>query len=347
MGVNAMCAAFTSTFWGSLTHRFSPKLLYLRVIVVHLVITLLMGFTTNLHALFALRVIQGLLGGISTIGMIIVSSSSTKEAMASNLGFYQSSITFGQLAGPPLGALLAVTLGYRGAFLSASAILLSSFVFCYFYVTDVALLPREERFSGRKKIDQRVIVGWLLCFVAQVHLMFLPSVLPNVFETFHIERNTALKLAGVIVMLYTATAMIGTYVWSRISKRFGLYKMICILFGLAILLQAMLAFNRGIIDFTVIRMVQTGFVAATVPLVISVFASRESIGSVIGFLNSARFAGIAFGPFVATTVLAMSSLACLYFFISGMTLVVLIGFIIFFKEESTNGRGTIPSFLRS
>jgi hypothetical protein len=94
-------------------------------------------------------------------------------------------------------------------------------------------------------------------------------------------------------------------------------------------------------------MVQAGFVAATVPLVISVFASRESIGSVIGFLNSGRFAGIAMGPFVATAVLAMSSLACLYFFISGMTLVVLIGFIIFFKKESTNGRETIPSFLRS
>ena len=30
MGATSLCAAFTSTFWGSLTHRFSPKMLYLR-----------------------------------------------------------------------------------------------------------------------------------------------------------------------------------------------------------------------------------------------------------------------------------------------------------------------------
>jgi DHA1 family multidrug resistance protein-like MFS transporter len=139
-----------------------------------------------------------------------------------------------------------------------------------------------------------------------------------------------LKLSGTIVMLYTATAMIGTYVWSWLSRKFGLYRMITFLFAFGILLQSLLAFSKGIVDFTVIRMVQTCLVAATIPLVISIFAS-ESKGGIIGLLNSARFAGNALGPILATSILAFSNLTGLYLFISGMTLFAFLGFKFFFK----------------
>jgi len=48
----------------------------------------------------------------------------------------------------------------------------------------------------------------MLVFAAVVQISFLPSVLPNVLDTLNIERTLALKLAGTIVMFYTATAMI-------------------------------------------------------------------------------------------------------------------------------------------
>jgi MFS family permease len=165
-----------------------------------------------------------------------------------------------------------------------------------------------------------------------VQMGFLPSVLPNVFEAFQYDHATALKLAGSVVLCYTATAMIGTYVWSRLSRRMGLYRTITILFVLGILLQSMLAFSRGIVDFTIIRMLQTGFVAATFPLVISVFASGSK-GSTIGLLNATRFAGNALGPMLATSILAYTNLTTLYFFISGITLLAFLGFRAFFKSS--------------
>lgn len=130
-------------------------------------------------------------------------------------------------------------------------------------------------------MNKRIIIGWMLCFIVMIHLNFLPSVLPNVFDQLKIERTVALKLAGTVVMLYTATAMIGTYAWSRLSKRFGLYRLITCLLILGIFFQASLAFSKGIVDFTVFRMIQTGVVAAIIPLVISIFAS-ESQGGIIG-----------------------------------------------------------------
>lgn len=331
LGSTGLVTAATSTFWGSLTHRFSPKGLYLRAIIAHSIMLLLMGFTTNLHLLLLLRILQGLIGGISTIGLIIVSSSSLKERISMDIGIYQSSMTLGQLVGPPLGSLGAVLLGFHGAFISASAVLFASSIFCYLFVTDVPKLPREERSSLWTILDQRIIVAWLLCLTASIQLMFLPSVLPNVFEQFQIEKTLGLKLAGTVVMLYTITAMIGTYLWSWLSRRYGLKKMITYLFGFGILFQALLALSRGIIDFTVIRMIQTGLIAVTIPLIFSLFLS-EPKGGTIGFLNSARFTGVALGPIIATSILAFSSLEVLYLSISALSLLALVGFKFFFKQ---------------
>jgi MFS family permease len=216
MGSGSLCSALTAAFWGSLTHRFSPKMLYLRALLANGVLFLLMGFSTSLYMLFILRIIQGLFGGASTTGMIIVSSSATKDRVSADMGFFQSFMTLGQLSGPLLGSIAVVLLGYQGAFISASIVLFASLLFCHLYVMDVPLLPRKEKTSGGTILDKRILVGWVVCFGAMIQLTFLPSVLPNVFKTFDIEQTTAIKLAGIVVMLYTTTSMIGSYVWSRL-----------------------------------------------------------------------------------------------------------------------------------
>ena len=133
-------------------------------------------------------------------------------------------------------------------------------------------------------------------------------------------------------MFYTASAMMGTYVWSRLSRRFGLRRLIPCLLVLGVLSPVSLVFSQGIVDFTVLRMIQTGVMAAIIPLVISTFVS-ESRGSVIGFLNAARFTGNAVGPMIATSILAVSSLPILYVSISFLALLALLGFKLLFRPS--------------
>jgi MFS family permease len=290
-----------------------------------------MGFTSDLYILLFLRILQGVLGGISTVGLIIVSSSSSKERISEDIGFFQTAFTLGQLIGPPIGALAAAVFGYKGAFVSASVVLFATVALCYLNVTEVPHQPKQERFFGPSTINRRTIIGWMLCFTATVQLMFLPSVLPNVFENFNIERVIALKWAGIVVMLYTATAMMGTYFWSKLSVRIRRDKMILTLIIFGTFFQLLLSISQGIVDFVLIRMAQTGLIAATIPLIISIFAT-ELRGGVIGFLNSARFAGNAMGPIIATSVLAFSNLTILYLFISGMTILALFSFKFLFRN---------------
>ena len=329
MGAPSFVAAVVSTFWGSLTVRFSPKKIYMRGLLSHAVTILLMGFVRNLPLLLALRIVQGLLGGISTVGLIIVSSSSSRERASRDIGLFQNAMTLGNLIGPPIGALAASILGYTGAFIGASALIFVTLLFCFFYVVEVPIETSEKRAPGEQTVNRKTLIGWGLCFTATVQLMFLPSVLPNVFQGFNIEQTMALKWAGLVVMLYTATAMIGTYLLCRMAVRIGNERMIFAASISGIVLQSLLSLSPGIISFVAIRMLQTAIIASILPLLYSIFAINLD-GKVIGFLNSGRFGGNAIGPMFGTFILAVSGLSWLYLSISGMSLLALLSFALFF-----------------
>jgi MFS family permease len=293
---------------------------------------LLMAFTQSLHLLLLLRIIQGLFGGVSTTGIILVSSASEKGEIASNLGIFQSSITLGQLLGPPLGAFAAALLGYRNGFLAGAVFLFASFMLARVLVTDVPPIAKQERDATRRTLEPRIIVCWLVCLAVQVQLIFLPSVLPVVFAGFKVDEASALKMAGIVVMLYSGTSILGQFIWTRLSKRFGVLRIIMFLLLISILFQAALALTRGVVDFTLVRMLQTGFASAIIPLVISLFLHNPS-GGIVGFLNAARFAGMAVGPLLATSVAAFSGLNALYLLISLITTAAFFFFKYFVREK--------------
>jgi MFS family permease len=97
-----------------LTSRFSPKLLYMRGLLANLVLFFLMGFTSDLRVLLVLRILQGVFGGISTVGLLIISSSSSQEKISSDIGFFQTFQTMGFLVGPPMGAFACIGIRLSG-----------------------------------------------------------------------------------------------------------------------------------------------------------------------------------------------------------------------------------------
>ena len=334
MGAPSFFAALFSTFWGSLASRFGPKNLYMKGLLCQCSIVFLMGFVTSLPGLLLLRIIQGMLGGLSTVGLIIVSNSSTEAYTTRDIGFFQNALTLGQLLGPPAGAIAASTIGYRGAFLSSASLILMTLVFCHLYIAEIPGNSEEDvKGTGPStRIDKRTVIGWGLCFVATVQLMFLPSVLPDVFEGFKIDQSVAIRLAGLVVMLYTATALVGTYIFCRISAFVKPRNVIIFVSVAGVFFQVLLATSDGVKYFVVMRLIQTAAIAATIPLVFAVFSSDAS-GKIMGFLNSARFAGNALGPMIATLVLSLSNLSSLYISIGAISLLSLLSYVFYFDEK--------------
>lgn len=324
MGPSYIITALAAPFWGGLTSRFSPKLLFERGMLCNGIVFLVMGFVNNLYLLLLLRIIQGFLGGVSTIGLILTSAKSQKERLHKDLSLFQNSMTAGQLIGPPLGAYAASVLGYRAAFVFAFVIVAFFLVFCHWNVSEIPL--QKKKSYSDTPVKKSLFWGWGLIFMATLHLTFLPSILPKILEGFQLTAYAALKSAGFIIMSYTVAAIFGNYLLTRLSSKMGLGKVILMACILASLLQVLLIFGRGVLSFSLIRMGQVGFIAAIFPLTISFFA-RDVGGRMMGILNSPRFVGMAVGPIMATAVFAYFDLLTLYALIAGFTLISLWAFL--------------------
>jgi DHA1 family multidrug resistance protein-like MFS transporter len=297
-----------------------------------------MGFTASLPMLLGLRIIQGALGGASTIGLFMISQLSPKDRLAGDLSLYQGSMTAGQLLGPAVGAYAAAHMGYRAPFLLSFLLVGVCLLLSHLYVVDV---PRKAPNPDRKiHFNRGVLWGWALIFIATIHLTFLPSIFPYVLKGFDLVGEKAIKSAGFIMMGYTATALIGNYVISRLTPRAKLKGVIAVLCLTSAFLQLLLFFSGGVIGFATIRMLQTGVIAAVIPMAMANFAS-ELGGTGIGFLNSARFAGNGFGPLMATSVVAGSNLLTLYLLIAVSTVGSVLAFLITGRKKGVDK--TLPS----
>lgn len=330
IGPSHILTALAAPFWGSLTSRYSPKLLFERGMLSNGVLFLIMGFVSNLPVFLILRMIQGALGGVSTIGLILISSMSNEERLHKDLSFFQNSITAGQLIGPLLGAYTASIFGYRTAFIFAFIIATIFLIFCHRNVKEIP--PKKEVSWTEINIKKGLIWAWFLSFTATIHLTFLISILPTILKDFQLTDKIALKTAGFIIILYTISAIIGNYSLSSIASKFGLRRVIISACIFASLFQFLLYFSPGVSSFTVFRMLQTGFIASVFPLTLSIFG-REIGGKTVGFMNSSRFVGMAVGPIMATTIMAYSNLLVLSIIISFITFVSLWGFVLSIDEK--------------
>jgi len=284
-----------------------------------------MGFASNIQLLFFLRLIQGALGGASTIGLILTSQLSTKENIRENLSLFQNSITAGQLLGPPLGAYAATAMGYRFPFFAAFAMIFIFLIFCHRYVRYVP--PQGEPRRPDASLKREILCGWLLCFIATLNLIYMPGILPFILRTFQLKEHIAVSFAGIIMMSYTASSIFGSYLLCRLSSKRGLNSIMVLSLIMASFFQLLLITSENVFSFGLVRMLQTAFIAAVFPLTISIFARKQVGGKVIGLLNSARFLGNAVGPLLATTILAFFDLASLYMVVAFLTLLSLFFFL--------------------
>jgi MFS family permease len=332
MGATSMVAAFTAPVWGSLTSRIRPKLIFQSGIFCNGLIFFIMGFVESLPLLLFLRLIQGVLGGVSTIGLVLITALSPKDKLSRHMGLFQISLTAGQLIGPPLGAYAVALFGYHSPFIIALVVTFLSLAYCHRYVRDVPPQPKSP--TRRKPLTGGILWGWGLTIVGTVHFMFLPSILPHILEGFQLTEQAAIATAGTVMMAYMATAIAGNYLLVSLSSRLGPVRLITIGCLSAAALQILLYFSTGIYSFTLIRMLQTGMIAAVIPLVISTFAGEGRGGATLGFLNSGRFVGNALGPMMATTILAHFGLLPLYLTIAGLTLAMLWPFLVARRRQS-------------
>jgi len=323
LGVPGVASTIFAPIWGAMASRFSPKHLYETGMLLQGLFIALMGLTTSLPLLFILRLLVGCIGGLSTLALIIISSTSSTKTLTKNVGLFQSVMTTGQITGPFAGAISADLLGFRATFLLGGGLMVATFLHVLLRLNPTPVFRPGP--SATKTSWKRLLSGWLVCFATAVQIVFLPSILPEVLAALEVPDEKAIRTAGLIVFASGITAALGAYGFSRLAARFG-RRGVVVFAGLsASLLQLLLGFAGSVETFTLVRVLQTGLAAAVVPIIFAEVA-EGSRGATIGFINTSRFAANAAGPLLATWALAHLTPLHLYTSLSALTLLSLVAF---------------------
>ncbi len=320
VGISGVTSALTAPLWGGLAGRWPPKLLLRVGIVVQGLLIGGLAATHNLPALFLLRCLIGTVGGLSTIGMVVISATSPPERITPTMGLFQAGITLGHIVGPLAGALSADLVGFYSAFLVGAAVMVVAYGLCEWGMTDIPPFtppPGAEPVRGR-----RLAAAWLLCFAAALQVTFLPSVLPEVMATLGVPATRALRAAGLIVFSYGVASILGSTVMTRLAGRWGERRALAVAAVGGSALLPLLALAGSVAGFGAIRFIQVGLIAGAIPIVFAQVAGA-SPGRTIGIINTSRFAALAAGPLMATWFFAQASPLALYLTLSALTVAVL------------------------
>ncbi|MCW2603944.1 MAG: transporter [Pseudonocardiales bacterium] len=115
-------AMLTSTsliiVFGRLADMLGRRPFFLGGVAVLAATSLLAGLAPNVQALIAIRVVQAVgTAMLLAVMAAILTVSTPPERLSRYMGIYMSALASASLAGPPLGAVLADTLGWRALFL--------------------------------------------------------------------------------------------------------------------------------------------------------------------------------------------------------------------------------------
>jgi len=293
--------AITAPFWGMMCDRIGTKKVLMIVLAGNIIVYTGMSFSTDVLQIVFFRALQGGFGGISTVMFALVASVVNPSGLKKALSYQMAAMTMGGLVSPGIGGLMASIIGYRLTML-ASAVF---FILILPLVLKITLPPPEAKKSDSRAFNfadfksllpdiiALILIYICISFLAPAISWFLKSLgIPN--DQLLLWTTAATILNGLAYAV--ATPLMTNVITDRTMPLLSV--------GAAVAIMAT-AFVFNPIQFIVLRIV-IGIMQAGIPP--NLLGGKSGTkGTGMGFLNSARFFGMALGPVIATTILGDGS----------------------------------------
>jgi DHA1 family multidrug resistance protein-like MFS transporter len=243
------------------------------------------------------RALQGGFGGMSTVMFAIVATAVPPHDLKRALSYQMAAMTMGGLVAPGIGGVMAALIGYRLT-MGASAIL---FVLIFPLVLILTLPPPTSKEADSKSFkfsDFKVLLPDIFSLIlVYICISFIAPTISWFLESFGVPDDQLLLWTAVATILNGLAFAVATPLLSKAAtdRTLPLLSMIA-----AITIMAT-AFVFNPVLFIALRVVIGAVQAGIPPNLLGGKSGRKGTG--MGFLNSARFLGMALGPVLATTIL--------------------------------------------
>lgn len=338
--------AFTAPFWGFMCDRAGIKKITMIVLAGNAVVYAGMGLSNSIVEILLFRGLQGGLGGVSTAMFALVAAIVSGNELKHALSYQMAMMTLGSLIGPGIGGLLASVVGYRLT-LVASSLLFLSIIPIMFLINVPPPTKKEDGARGFSPVDLKAIMPDIASLIlVYACISFIMPTIPWFLRTLGIPDEQLLTYTALTTILNGTAFVVATpFLTKTVTDR-----TLPILSMLAAGPIMMTAFVRDPYLFIVLR-VTIGALQAGIPPSLLGGGKSAKRGMVMGFLNSARFFGMAVGPFMATSILGSgepSRVMNMFAAFTGMSLLAsLTVYMSHTRRSLSRPQGQFPKFLAS
>ncbi len=289
--------AITAPFWGMMCDRIGTKKVLLFVLAGNIVVYTGMTFSTDVIQIVFFRALQGGFGGISTVMFAIVASTVKSQDLKQALSYQMAAMTMGGLVSPGIGGALAAVIGYRMTMLTSAVL----FVLIFPLVLKITLPPpapkESETHSFNLKDFKSLIPDIAALILVYMCISFLFPTISWFLSSLGVPSDQLLLWTTAATVLNGIAFAVATPVMTKAMTN-RLMPWLSVAASVAILATAFV-FNP--LQFIALRII-IGALQAGIPAnLLGGKSGRKGTG--MGFLNSARFLGMAIGPIMATTIL--------------------------------------------
>jgi DHA1 family multidrug resistance protein-like MFS transporter len=312
-GVTFLGTALTSPLWGQLADRYGRKPMLVRAAVGMAVVMSTIGLAHNVYELVALRFAAGLIGGYASASIVMIGTQAPPERSGWALGVLSTGVLAGNLVGPLVGGLLPNLIGIRGAFFAAGAMIAVAAILTVTLVReDFSRPPVRKTVQSPDEVNARgkLNYGVLAALFATAMMVLLSNMSIEPIITVYIGQlgvgyHRLATVAGIVMACSAFGSMLMAARLGALADRIGGWNVIigCLVAtGVVLIPQAFvsqwwqLAVLRGLMGMTL-----AGLLPSVTKLV-RLHVEEHQSGKMLGYLQSAQYAGQVIGPLVGGAV---------------------------------------------
>ncbi len=304
-GINFLSAFFISPLWGKLGDRYGRKIMILRSGFGMALITILMGFATNVYQLLLLRFLNGLVAGFNPASVALVAANTPSEKTGYALGLLNSGAVAGSIIGPLYGGILAEYVTYNQIFIiTGILIFIASFIVLFFVKEEFApdsSVVNKSMLADFKQVmgSQPLIIVFLIVFIVQFAIMNINPILSLFVLELNPPGGRVAFFAGLIAAAAGITNVFAAPKLGRVSDKKG--PEIVLLFSVlaAAILFIPQGFSTDVWQLMFWRFMLGFALGGIMPSINSIIKKHAPLGlesTTYSYSSSASFLGNMLGP---------------------------------------------------
>ena len=329
-GATFLGTAVTAPLWGRLADRYGRKPMLVRAAVGMAIVMSLIGMAHNVTELVILRLLAGLIGGYASASIVMIGTQAPRERAGWALGILSTGSLAGSLVGPLVGGVLPSVISIRSTFFAGGAMIAVAALLTILFVRedfhpDSDAKARASSHATAPKLANRTVMITLLLTAMMVLLanMSIEPIITVYISHLNVPTDHLARTAGIVMACSAFGSMLTAARLGALADRIGSWNVIIgclVLTGLVMVPQAFvthwwqLAALRGLMGMTL-----AGLLPSIAKLVRHTATESQS-GTMLGYLQSAQFAGQVVGPLIGGVIGVHLGLHAV-FFVTGSLLI--------------------------